>query len=55
VASRFRRGRLFLAGEAAHAYSPATGQGLNARDFFTVLAAPASPPAAAPDLARFRP
>ena len=30
VASRFRRGRLFLAGEAAHAYSPATGQGLNA-------------------------
>ena len=30
VAARFRRGRLFLAGEAAHAYSPATGQGLNA-------------------------
>jgi 2-polyprenyl-6-methoxyphenol hydroxylase-like FAD-dependent oxidoreductase len=30
VAGRFRRGRLFLAGEAAHAYSPATGQGLNA-------------------------
>ena len=30
LASRFRRGRLFLAGEAAHAYSPATGQGLNA-------------------------
>jgi 2-polyprenyl-6-methoxyphenol hydroxylase-like FAD-dependent oxidoreductase len=30
VASRFRNGRLFLAGEAAHAYSPATGQGLNA-------------------------
>jgi hypothetical protein len=30
VASRFCRGRLFLAGEAAHAFSPATGQGLNA-------------------------
>jgi 2-polyprenyl-6-methoxyphenol hydroxylase-like FAD-dependent oxidoreductase len=30
LAERFRRGRLFLAGEAAHAYSPATGQGLNA-------------------------
>jgi hypothetical protein len=30
MASRFCRGRLFLAGEAAHAFSPATGQGLNA-------------------------
>jgi len=30
IAERFRRGRLFLAGEAAHAYSPATGQGMNA-------------------------
>jgi 2-polyprenyl-6-methoxyphenol hydroxylase-like FAD-dependent oxidoreductase len=30
VASQFRRGRMFLAGEAAHAFSPATGQGMNA-------------------------
>ncbi|MGO8957230.1 MAG: FAD-dependent monooxygenase [Streptosporangiaceae bacterium] len=30
IAQRFRRGHLYLVGDAAHAYSPATGQGMNA-------------------------
>jgi 2-polyprenyl-6-methoxyphenol hydroxylase-like FAD-dependent oxidoreductase len=29
LAARFRSGNLFLAGDAAHAHSPATGQGMN--------------------------
>jgi 2-polyprenyl-6-methoxyphenol hydroxylase-like FAD-dependent oxidoreductase len=29
LAARFRVGQLFLTGDAAHAYSPATGQGMN--------------------------
>src|SRR5207248_6580865 len=30
LAARFRQGRLYLVGDAAHAFSPATGQGMNA-------------------------
>src|SRR5699024_2703174 len=30
LADRFRAGRLLIAGDAAHAWSPATGQGMNA-------------------------
>jgi 2-polyprenyl-6-methoxyphenol hydroxylase-like FAD-dependent oxidoreductase len=29
LAARFRRGRIFIAGDAAHAHSPAAGQGMN--------------------------
>lgn len=29
LATQLRHGQLFLAGDAAHAYSPATGQGMN--------------------------
>jgi|SRR5919199_78022 2-polyprenyl-6-methoxyphenol hydroxylase-like FAD-dependent oxidoreductase len=29
LAARFRQGRLFIAGAAVHAYSPAAGQGMN--------------------------
>lgn len=29
LAARFNRGRLYLVGDAAHAFSPATGQGMN--------------------------
>ena len=45
-----------LTAEVAGQYRPADQYLVGwTRDFFTVLAAPASPPAAAPDLARFRP
>jgi hypothetical protein len=45
-----------LIAEVAGQYRPADQYLVGwTRDFFTVLAAPASPPAAAPDLARFRP